>query len=486
MQRRLGLFLAAVLSSALLLTACNGDDPTPTPTSAPAPTPTATPTSAPTATPVPEPTATPVPVPTATPTSTPVPTATPTRVPPPPAEVTPTPQPTATPTPEPATPTPAPTATPTPLPEGYSEGIAFAADEHVTGKDVDIFAGAFAAAKALGLPDDDAQDYAAGYLYHFYVGTSIDVHVPEDSPNFMTDYAVAFAEAVGEATPTTLALGRASEAARKNSERWPFSEDASATTFATDYTEAFASSDASRVGAHAYASVFAGYRIDDEYSDEEGVELSDIYVEGYERSRPYGGHVVTRQRLLYAIAYRHGYVDAKRWEGRGDIEESQIPSWTAAFATAYVDAHSRAITQRWEDPYREAHIYAQVFATAKVELGFPDQEAYEEANAYFLGLHRALELGYEWPESYRYAWRYHLTYYEKRFEEAWNQERAHVYSGAHADGEFAGRDHDNAIEYARAYEQAYTQARLEGLSEEDAHARGVAAGEERAGPAPDS
>ena len=360
----------------------------------------------------------------------------------------------------------------------------YAADEDLTGKNVDIFAGAFAVAKSLGLPDDDAQDYAAGYLYHFYVGTSIDVHYPDDLPDFMPDYEAAFAEAVGDSTPIALALGRASEAARKNSGHWPFHEDTSATTYATDYAEAFARSDASRVGAHAYASVFAGYRIDDEYSDDEGIELSDIFVEGYERSRPYGGYRATRQRLLYAIAYRHGYVDAKRWEDRGDIEESQIPSWTAAFATAYVDAHSRAVTQRWEDPYREAHTYAQVFATAKVELGFPDQEAYEEANAYFLGVHRAVELGYEWPELYRYAWRYHLTYYEKRFEEGWNQDRANVYSAAHADGEFAGRDHDNAIEYARAYEQAYTQARQQGLSEEEAHARGAAAGEEKAGPAP--
>ena len=360
----------------------------------------------------------------------------------------------------------------------------YAADEDLTGKNVDIFAGAFVVAKSLGLPDDDAQDYAAGYLYHFYVGTSIDVHYPDDLPDFMPDYEAAFAEAVGDSTPIALALGRASEAARKNSGHWPFHEDTSATTYATDYAEAFARSDASRVGAHAYASVFAGYRIDDEYSDDEGIELSDIFVEGYERSRPYGGYRATRQRLLYAIAYRHGYVDAKRWEDRGDIEESQIPSWTAAFATAYVDAHSRAVTQRWEDPYREAHTYAQVFATAKVELGFPDQEAYEEANAYFLGVHRAVELGYEWPELYRYAWRYHLTYYEKRFEEGWNQDRANVYSAAHADGEFAGRDHDNAIEYARAYEQAYTQARQQGLSEEEAHARGAAAGEEKAGPAP--
>ena len=360
----------------------------------------------------------------------------------------------------------------------------YAADEDLTGKNVDIFAGAFAVAKSLGLPDDDAQDYAAGYLYHFYVGTSIDVHYPDDLPDFMPDYEAAFAEAVGDSTPIALALGRASEAARKNSGHWPFHEDTSATTYATDYAEAFARSDASRVGAHAYASVFAGYRIDDEYSDDEGIELSDIFVEGYERSRPYGGYGATRQLLLYAIAYRHGYVDAKRWEDRGDIEESQIPSWTAAFATAYVDAHSRAVTQRWEDPYREAHTYAQVFATAKVELGFPDQEAYEEANAYFLGVHRAVELGYEWPELYRYAWRYHLTYYEKRFEEGWNQDRANVYSAAHADGEFAGRDHDNAIEYARAYEQAYTQARQQGLSEEEAHARGAAAGEEKAGPAP--
>lgn len=378
-----------------------------------------------------------------------------------------------------------PTARPTPLPEGYSEGIAYAADEDLTERDAGTFAGAFAAAKALGLSDDDAQDYAAGYLYHFYVGTSIDVHTPADSPNFITDYEAAFAAAVGDSAPTALALGRASEAARANSERWPFIDvDAAETSFAADYGDAYARSESSRVGAHAYASVFAGYRIDGDYSDDEGVELSDIFLEGYERSGPYGGYAATRQRLLYAIAYRHGYEDAKWWADRGDVEENEILSWTAAFAEAYVRAHSRATTQRWEDPYREAHVYAQVFATAKVEYDFPDQDAYEEANAYFLGLHRALELGYTGGESYRYAWRYHLTYFEKRFEEAWNQERAHVYSGAHADGEFAGRDHDNAIEYAKAYEQAYTQARREGLSEEEANARGAAAGEEKAGPAP--
>ena len=120
-----------------------------------------------------------------------------------------------------------------------------------------------------------------------------------------------------------------------------------------------------------------------------------------------------------------------------------------------------------------------------MELGFPDQEAYQDADSYFLGLHRALELGHRGGEAFRYAWRYHLTYFEKRFEEAWNHERANVYSAAHADGEFAGRDHDNAIDYARAYERAYSLARQEGSSEEDAPAAGVAAGVEKAGPAPD-
>ncbi|MCY4582260.1 MAG: hypothetical protein OXE50_05600 [Chloroflexi bacterium] len=488
MRRRPGLFLAAALSTGLLLNGCNGSaDPTPTPT----PTPIATPIPAPTATSAAEPTATPTPRPAPTATPTPIPEPTPTPAPAPAPTVTPTPQPTATPTPEPtAAPTLVPTAAPTrepaptPLPEGYAEGIAYAAAEDLAGNDAGMFAGAFAAAKALGLSDDGAQDYGAGYLYHFYVGNSIDVHFPEDSPNFIPDYAEAFAEAVGDSAPIELALGRASEAARKNSEHWPFHEDTSATTYAADYAEAFARSDSSRIGAHAYASVFAGYRIDEEYSDDERSELPDIFVEGYERSRPYGGHVATRLRLLYAIAYRHGYVDAKWHAEAGRTEEDNILSWTAAFATAYVRAHSRAIALRWEDPYREAHIYAQVFATAKVDLGFSDQDSYQDAESYFLGLHRGVELGYEWPELYRYAWRYHLTYFEKRFEEAWNHERANVYSAAHADGEFAGRDHDNAIEYASAYERAYTLARLEGSSEEEAHAVGATAGEEKAGTAP--
>lgn len=376
---------------------------------------------------------------------------------------------------------------PTPLPEGYTEGIAYAAAEDLKADDADLFAGAFAAAKALGLDDVAAQDYAVGYLYHFYVGTSVDVHFPEDSPNFMTDYAAAFAEAVGDAVPLALALGRASEAARANAERWPFIDvDAAETSFVADYAEAFARSRASRVAAHAYASVYAGYIAEDEYTYDEGAKLSDIFAQGYERSGPYGGYASTRLRILYAIAYRHGYESALWRVEREQTDESDIPSWTAAFATAYVRAHSRAIELRWEDPYREAHIYAQVFATAKVDLGFPDQDSYQDAESYYLGLHRALELGYGWPESYRYAWRYHVTYFEKRFEEAWNHERANVYSAAHADGEFAGRDHDNAIEYARAYERAYTLARLEGSAENEAHAIGVAAGEEKAGPAPEA
>lgn len=78
--------VAVLASLALLVSACGGDDPTATPTSAPDPTVT------PTATPVPAPTATPTPLP-------------PGATPPPAAP---------TPTPEPA---PEPTATPTPIPE---------------------------------------------------------------------------------------------------------------------------------------------------------------------------------------------------------------------------------------------------------------------------------------------------------------------------------------------------------------------------------
>ena len=205
--------------------------------------------------------------------------------------------------------------------------------------------------------------------------------------------------------------------------------------------------------AASYASVFAGYRIDDEYSDDEGAELSGIFVEGYERSRPYGGHMATRQRLLYAIAYRHGYVDAKR---SGATSKKPDPELDGGVRHGVRGRACRAITLP-EHPYREAHVTLRCSPPRKWS---PHQEAYEEANAYYLGV-RALELGYG-PEYARY-W-HHLTYYEKRFEEGWNP--GALYSDA--DGEFAGRDHDNAIEYARAYEQAY--AGQGGLSEEEARA----------------
>ena len=123
---RLPVLLLLLATVAVLVMACQSQDPTATP--APTPMPTAAPatapapTAAPTATPVPTAAPTATPIPTAAPTATPAPTAAPTATPVPTAAPTATPIPTAAPTATPVptavpTATPIPTAAPTAIPE---------------------------------------------------------------------------------------------------------------------------------------------------------------------------------------------------------------------------------------------------------------------------------------------------------------------------------------------------------------------------------
>ena len=458
-----GLFVA------LIIAGCASPTPTPEPTAEPSPTATATPTPTPepTPTPTPMPTATPTPQPTATPTATPPPTATPTPRPTP--TPTATPRPTATPTPA-ATPTPTPipsTPTPTPRPPEYTAGLGYADAEGLEDDDAETYAGAFADAKALELDNTDARAYANGVVYHSAVA-ALDSYADLDGQAAIADYAAAFEEAVTGDSPVPLAdaLGRASEAARRNG-WWPFSstEDPPETPFAETYALAFDQTDSTGVAAHNYASAYAGY-VYTGTSFDEATNLADASARGYARSR--SGTV--QKRLDYALAYRQGYEEAV-WRAepeQGYTEEYEIYVWAAAYADAYARGLSRARNDGWDNPLVAADDYARLFAYTKVDLGFSDQGAYLNADSYFRGIHYATEKGLVGDAHDSYTWDYYSSYFDKKVRAAWSEERAHIYASSYADEKLAGRSDADAATYAAAYEEAYTSQIKGGATEDEA------------------
>lgn len=460
-------FAVVGLSVLLIIVAgCASPTPTPEPTATPLPTATA------------EPTPTPTPQPTATPTSTPRPTATSTPTPEPTATSTPTPRPTATPRPRPtatptatprptATPTPAGTPTPTPRPPEYTAGLGYAGADGLEDGDAEIYAGAFADAKALGIGNADARAYASGVVYHS-ASAAINSFSEEEDRAALVDYAAAFETAVTGDSPLQLpdALGRASEAARLNG-WWPFSstEDSPETPFAETYATAYAQTDATGVAAHGYASVYAGYTYNGESVDE-ATNLADAFTRGYERSRSDS----VRERLDYALAYRRGYEEAV-WRAepeRGYTDESQIYDWAAAYAAAHGRGLNIAIGNKWDYPGYAAYQYARVFAISKVELGYTSQNAYRGADSYFRGHHYASERGLTDDAHDSYTFDYYDVYFDKDAV-GWPEERAHVYALSYADAKLAGRSDFDAATYATAYEEAYTSQKEQGATDKDAH-----------------
>ena len=454
-----GLFVA------LIIAGCAAPTPTPEPTATPSPTPTTEPT--PTPTPQPTATSTPTPRPTATSTPTPEPTATSTPTPRPTA--TPRPRPTATPTATPrptATPTPAGTPTPTPRPPEYTAGLGYASADGLEDGDAETYAGAFADAKALGLGNADARAYASGVVYHAATA-AINSSSEEEDRAALADYAAAFETAVTSDSPLPLpdALGRASEAARRNG-WWPFSstEDPPETPFAETYALAFAQTDADGVAAHGYASVYAGY-VYNGISDEADASAN-AFVRGYERSRSDS----VRKRLDYASAYRQGYEQAV-WRAepeQGYTEESQIYAWAAAYADAYGRGLNAAIGNRWDNPESAAYNYARIFAFVKVDRGNSGQNAYRNADSYFRGFHYASERGLTGDVHDDYTFDYYIAYFDKDAV-GWPEERAHIYALTYADAKLAGREDQDAATYATAYEEAYTSQKEQGATDEDAH-----------------
>ncbi len=458
----LSLLTAGAAAAVAITGGCAAD---PTPTSAPTPKATATPTPIP-----PMPTANPTPTPTPTPTATPAPTPTATPVPAPTA----TPVPTATPTPRPtATPTAAPTPTPTPDPSrspDYAPGLEYAGAERLEGEDAARYAAAFVHGKSLDLSDEYAAAFASGVLYFAIISEDLLLgrgRLRDYDEYAQERYAEPFEEALAGGASPVEALGQADEAFRVVGRWWPLAglrDRPYEGMLAEDYAKAFARTDEVGLAAHQYAAFYAGNRYfgyDEEHSHEAGSIIAQAYRESDQRD--------AQLRIKYASAYLLGYQHAHQTHEFDDLDMDHL--WADAYADGYVLAWLRATNSQWLDANNVAFDFATLYAHAKMDWGYSEQEAFLRAEAYFRGSYQAFLLDFDvtGDEYYDYAWEYYLAYYERSFERGWNEERSHAYASAYAEQRLDGASEEDAGAYAKAYERAYSAARADGQSEEEAH-----------------
>ncbi len=174
-------------------------------------------------------------------------------------------------------------------------------------------------------------------------------------------------------------------------------------------------------------------------------------------------------RIKYASAYLLGYRHAHQTHEYDDLEIDHV--WADAYADGYVLGWLRATNRRWLDANNVAFDFASLYAHAKMDWGYSQQEAFLRAEAYMRGSYQAFLLDFDvtGDEYYDYAWEYYLAYHEWSFERGWNEERSHSYASAYAEQRLDGASEEDAAGYARAYERAYVAARADGQSEEEAH-----------------
>ena len=271
------------------------------------------------------------------------------------ASPTPTPEPTAAPSPT-ATATSAPTATPTPRLSDDAAGLAYASEERLEGGDAEIYADSFADAKALGLGDADARDYANALVYLNAISSfnNWPTHAAEE-------VIAAFIAAYDEGVKVNGASGREALSHAYAAQR---GNEASAAAFAS----AFAQTDASGVAAHVYANEYVppgylpegGAGVADEFAD----RLAAALARGYATSSASS----VQERLNYAGEYYDGYADAvfRAAHEQGYTNESRMRVLAE-------------VTAAW--PEEQAHIYASSYADARL-AGRSDMEAGIYAAAY--------------------------------------------------------------------------------------------------------
>ena len=301
----------------------------------------------------------------------------------------PTPTPSSTPTAEPTpTQTPQPTATPTP-----THGLTTPNEESLEGEDAKTYSSAFADAKALGLGDADARDYANALVYlnaHFYFNALSGTYIAEKVIG-------RFIEAFDEAVKTD---GAAASDAVSYAYAIAFDGDEAR---AAAYSKAFAQTEASGVASHVYAFYYVqelgrgATSPPDEYADFHA-SLAEANARGYTLSSASS----VQERLAYAGLYMSGYSDAilmaahergytgesvaanvaANWaeviSGAGGEERAHIYALAYAdallaglegwdvrtYATAYEEAYTSQKEQGATD--EDAHLYAAAFADAKL------------------------------------------------------------------------------------------------------------------------
>ena len=390
--------------------------------------------------------------------------------------------PTATPTPRPL-----PTATPTPRPRSpeYTAGLGYARSEELGDRDSDVYATAFAAAKDLGLDNTEARNYASGLAYHRAVALSIAGSAVE-ADNVAEAYAAAFRRIVEDGADVSVvdALGQASEAVRRSQGWWPFyGGEPGSGSFAELYAEVFTRTEESGIDAHGYATVYAArmYLGDGE---ETATDFAEAQVRGLNQSRSES----LQERIVYSTNYRRGYSEAL-WRAepeQGFTQAHKVESWASAYAQAYDTGYNRARNNGWNDPERWAHVYARLFAYGKVDLSFPDQSAFLNADSYFRGANAAAERGLDGDTVFAYTWDYYSAYFDTKVRRGWTEDRAHAYAVAFAEAKLEGRGEEEAKDYARAYEKAFTEAKEGGSTdaEADVYAKAFAEAEVGAAPTP--
>lgn len=345
------------------------------------------------------------------------------------------------------------------------------------GEDAARYAAAFVHGKSLELSDEYAAAFASGVLYFAIIAEDVllgEGYYQDYDAYAQELYVEPFEEALADGASPVEALGRADEAFRLGGRWrwWPLAGLPRSSTYegmlAEDYARAFERTDEVGLAAHQYAAFYAGNRYfgyPEEHSHEAGSIIARAYRESDQRD--------AQLRIKYASAYLLGYQHAHQTHEFDDPEMDEW--WADVYADGYVFGWLRATNRRWLDATNRGFDFASIYAHARVDWGFTEQEAFLRADAYMRGGNHALQLELTGSDYSEYAWEYYPAYYERSFERGWNEERSHAYASAYAGKRLDGASEEDAAAYARAYERAYSAARADGQSEEEAHETASAA-----------
>ena len=345
--------------------------------------------------------------------------------------------------------------------------------EGLEGEDAARYAAGFVHGKSLGLDDDYAAAFASGFLLFSIISPDVLLGrgILKDFDEYVrTSYVEPFEEALAGGASPVEALGLADEAFRVTGGWWPLATLRGRPyegMLAEDYAKAFAQTSEVGLAAHQYAAFYAGNKYQG-MSDEHAYDAGSVIAREYRESTQRDGQL----RIKYASAYLLGYQIARL----NDYENpNTVDWWATAYAEGYVLGWLRATNNRWKDATDLSFDFAYVYALAKVDWGYTNQESFLQADAYYRGAYHASQLDLSRGEIYDYAREYYGAYHDRISHLRWNEERSHVYATAFAEAKLDDSSEEDAEDYARGYERAYSEAKSDGQSEEEAHEAASAA-----------